>query len=111
MIKYLDIKTIISALIVAAIVSAVGIWGNSRLLDYKFEQLAQEIGSLKIAKVDKTIFDKQTADIQVLKSDKADRVLVEAKWMELQAGINDIRGDVKYLVRLQMGNKRKDLEN
>ncbi len=111
MVKYLDTKTIVSALIVAAIVSVVGIWGNSRLLDYKFDQLALEIGSLKTAKVDKILFDRQTADIQILKSDKADRVLVEAKWMELQAGINDIRGDMKYLVRLQMGNKRKDLEN
>ncbi len=111
MIKYLDAKTIISALIVAAIVSVVGVWGNSKLLDYKFDQLSQEIGNLKIAKVDKTIFDKQTADILVLKADKADRALVESRLNGLQVGIAEIQGDLKYLVRLQMGNKRTDRGN
>ncbi len=107
MIKYLDIKTIVSALIVAAIVSVVGIWGNSRLLDYKFEQLALEIGSLKVEKVDKVLFDRQTSEILVLKSEKADRALVEAKWTELQKGIAEIQGDVKYLVRLRMDGKKE----
>ncbi len=106
MIKYLDIKTIISALIVAAIVSAVGIWGNSRLLDYKFDQLALEIGSLKTAKVDKLVFDSTVAEIRILKAEKADRALVEAKWTELQKGIAEIQGDVKYLVRLRMDGKK-----
>ncbi len=107
MIKYLDAKTIVSALIVAAIVSVVGIWGNSRLLDYKFEQLALEIGSLKVEKVDKVLFDRQTSEILVLKSEKADRALVEAKWTELQKGIAEIQGDVKYLVRLRMDGKKE----
>ncbi len=107
MIKYLDIKTVVSALIVAAIVSIVGIWGNSRLLDYKFEQLTNEMGQLKINKVDKAIFDRQAADILVLKADKADRVLVEVKLFELQKGIAEIQGDVKYLVRLRMDGKKE----
>lgn len=105
--KYLDIKTITSALIVAALVSAVGIWGNSKLLDYKFEQLGREIGILKVEKVDKILVDQLKFEVVSLKSEKADRALVEAKWMELQAGLIEIRGDVKYLVRLQMGDKGK----
>lgn len=105
--KYLDIKTITSALIVAAMVSAIGIWGNSKLLDYKFEQLGREIGVLRLEKVDKAHVDRLNTELLILKSEKADRALVEAKWIELQAGLIEIRGDVKYLVRLQIENKRK----
>ncbi len=106
MIKYLDIKTVLSALIVAALVSAVGIWGNSKLLDYKFEQLSNEIGILKSEKVDKVFVDQLKFEIVGLKSEKADRALVESRLNELQKGIAEIQGDVKYLVRLRMDGKK-----
>ncbi len=111
MIKYLDIKTVLSALIVAALVSAVGIWGNSKLLDYKFEQLSNEIGILKSEKVDKVFVDQLKFEIISLKSEKADRALVEVKLIEVQKAITEIQENVKYLVRLQMGNKRTDRGN
>ncbi len=108
MLKLLDVKTITSALIVAAIVSGIGILGNSKLLDYKFDQLGREIGILRSEKVDKALVDQLKTEIYVLKSEKADRILVEAKWLELRAGMIEIQGDLKHLVRMHMdGNKRK----
>ena len=106
--RYLDIKTITSALIVAAIVSAIGIWGNSKLLDYKFDQLACEIGTLKVGKVDKSLVDRLNSEIILLKAEKADRALVEARWLELRAGLIEMQGDMKHLIRMHMANQRKN---
>jgi hypothetical protein len=100
--KYLDIKTISSALIVAAIVSIGSIWGNSKLLDYKFGQLEQAIGILQVEKVDKVLVERLNTEIVGLKIEKADRLLVESKWIELKSGLLDVQQDMKYLIRLHI---------
>ncbi len=93
--KYLDLKTITSALIVAALVSGVGIWGNSKLLDYKFVQLEAAICILKAEKVDKAHLERLNLEVGTLKYEKADKALVEVRLLELQKGIAEIQGELK----------------
>lgn len=78
------LKALIIPLVVAAVVGAVSVWGNSMVMDYKINELKCSITELKISKVDKEV--------------------AAGKWAAIENDTAEIKRDLSFLVRLHMGN-------